>query len=505
MASLIVAALAATNGRAVPDLRGGFEQHRTEQSKQAELNKLVDFNHYQKVFNKRYGSLIEQTDRRRRFLASAFRAVITRTKYMLCKLRYYESLNFMSDYTSQELNRMRNKVLNDELRASSEHQAARKQIRESNGEREPPKLMLARACDFEPDIETGTQCKLRELPPLINPGAEQSEPVAEQSRPGADLSARTRGRKKASKSRSRVGFEYQKQPVVWWEVAREDETPRREEASCFRNPFSKFAKKLLGRSKEIKRNEMFFDHRDSNCLTEPRWQGLCGACYAFAGVTVMEWLHCMKTGQLVEFSEQYLIDCGKLFYNKMRGCEGGEVLPMAEFIQNFGLQLRSEYLYRGQNQKCPYDWHVDLKKTGKARIKLNDATVVNRSLWAKAIQYQPLLVELSVFVDSFERYGGGVHTRPPCVPNPDHLVLLVGHGRQDGLEFWLIRNSFGSGWGERGYYKLAKGDALRCLSPKAYALGTPDGYEQTAVIMRPMNGEAVEPTSELYRKALWKN
>ena len=112
---------------------------------------------------------------------------------------------------------------------------------------------------------------------------------------------------------------------------------------------------LTGRSPSMLRNGdlVFVDHRRSGCLTEVRDQGRCGPCCVFSLVSVFEWMYCMKTGNRIDFSEQYLLDCGWPF--DLRGCNGGTFEGVVNFVNNVGLELLADYPYKAREESCPYD------------------------------------------------------------------------------------------------------------------------------------------------------
>lgn len=129
----------------------------------------------------------------------------------------------------------------------------------------------------------------------------------------------------------------------------------------------------------------------------------------------------------------------------------------------------------------------DLKSTGHTRLELGHATGVVQRYWSRAIQNQPLLITIFTS-DVFHKYGGGVDDGASCNELRNHYVVLVGHGRVDGQEFWLIRNSFGIGWGEFGYYKLAKSAAKKCALPAGIAFGAKDALKPSVVIKKSPGG-----------------
>lgn len=211
-------------------------------------------------------------------------------------------------------------------------------------------------------------------------------------------------------------------------------------------------------------NQIFVDHRQSNCLAEVQDQGKCGSCYAFSAMAYLEWVHCMETKKLERFSVQYVVDCGQRA-GGLRGCRSGKVTSMAEFVNNFGLELERNYPYLAAEQECPYEPSVDFDSMGYLRVKLGEVLRVPLEYMEHYLAESPMIVSLAVGDDFFE-YGGGVDSGRSCGERSKHSMLLVGHGREEGREYWLIRNSHSSDWGEKGYYKLAKLTGSRCFVPR---------------------------------------
>lgn len=211
-------------------------------------------------------------------------------------------------------------------------------------------------------------------------------------------------------------------------------------------------------------NQVYLDWRESGCLSVPRDQGLCNSCYAFAYVSLMEWWHCRQTGKLVPFSEQYMVDCGK--YAGMSGCMGGNMPGIGKFIMDWGVELRSNYPYLAKDTVCPYDPHEWDHAGYKRPIISRYTTAVNMAMWPLVLKHSgPIIVSVRIPRD-FQFYGGLVHNGDNCALTPDgfvHAMLLVGHGIDEGQEYWLLRNSHGYQWGDSGYFKLSKQANADCF------------------------------------------
>lgn len=211
-------------------------------------------------------------------------------------------------------------------------------------------------------------------------------------------------------------------------------------------------------------DKVFTDHRESNCLLEVRRQHGCGACYAFATIALFEWTYCKQTGNRVALSEQYVVDCGKTV--GLEGCEGGVFTTVSEFVDTFGLELRSNYPYRHKEDECPYEEEQIKNHTqsmGYLRVGEQNFKHVKLSEVEETLKERPMVVNVA-YADSFNEYGGGVAEEIDCDDSNMHSMLLIGSGREDGKEYWLIRNSHGIDWGEQGYYKVSK--KFNCIKPR---------------------------------------
>lgn len=196
---------------------------------------------------------------------------------------------------------------------------------------------------------------------------------------------------------------------------------------------------------------IFTDNRA--CFPPPKDQGDCGSCWIFSAMALYEWSYCTVFHDRLEFSEQYVMDCGDRM--GLRGCGGGFFLQTRDFVQEFGLELADRYPYAASNGQCPFEPTTPSANMGLLRFK--DEGFVG--VWLRDVErylsMAPVIMVLSVN-DKFHEYGGGVDDARGCSRKNIHAVLTVGSGREDGKEYWLIRNSFGLSWGELGYYKLSK-------------------------------------------------
>jgi hypothetical protein len=96
------------------------------------------------------------------------------------------------------------------------------------------------------------------------------------------------------------------------------------------------------------------------------------------------------------------------------------------------------------------------------------------NLLMEAIQDRPVAIALFVS-GAFQPYDGGVITFEYCDDSndPDHAVTVVGYGTEDGEDYWLVRNSWGSSWGNQGYFKLERSPTANTCNMFAYKAAYP--------------------------------
>ncbi|RWR83325.1 senescence-specific cysteine protease SAG39-like protein [Cinnamomum micranthum f. kanehirae] len=166
---------------------------------------------------------------------------------------------------------------------------------------------------------------------------------------------------------------------------------------------------------------------------------LVGCCWAFSAVAAVEGITKLKTGQLISLSEQQLVDCDTAGNN--RGCGGGYPDGAFEFIQqNQGLTTEENYPYQAVEGTCNTENENVAQITGYQDVPPT-----------------PISVAVDASGQSFQYYSGGIF-EGDCGTNLDHAVTLVGYGdADDGTKYWLVKNSWGTEWGEEGYIRMKRG------------------------------------------------
>uniref|UniRef100_A0A7S2V8V4 Uncharacterized protein n=1 Tax=Fibrocapsa japonica TaxID=94617 RepID=A0A7S2V8V4_9STRA len=214
----------------------------------------------------------------------------------------------------------------------------------------------------------------------------------------------------------------------------------------------------LGGHNKSKSSSGGFNWADQGMVTPVRKQGTCGDCWAIAATEDIEgtWAMSQGLGKAIELSEQQIAACD----SNAAGCQGGVLSSAYEYVINAGGVVSekelpySEQAFDGNMPSCPnsmlssgnFAAHI----SSWTQIKPESVDDVKEELQDKG----PMAVAINAYQMQF--YHGGVDTASFCSrAAPNHAVLLVGWGEENGEEYWIIKNSWGSYWGENGYYRLS--------------------------------------------------
>jgi len=210
------------------------------------------------------------------------------------------------------------------------------------------------------------------------------------------------------------------------------------------------------------------DWREKNVVTPVKNQGSCGSCWAFATTEGVESCVAQATGKLLTLSAQDVTSCTKnpQHCGGTGGCGGATAELGFDQVAKGGIALEKDYPYTAQTGTCRTAVPKAAKVRGFVKLIENNYTDLINAI----ANVGPIAV--SVAADPWMMYGGGVFTG--CAPGGtrnviiNHAVQLVGYGADAGRDYWLVRNSWGGSWGERGYIRMLRhsdGDKSKWCNP----------------------------------------
>ncbi len=188
------------------------------------------------------------------------------------------------------------------------------------------------------------------------------------------------------------------------------------------------------------------DHDGENWITSVKNQKTCNSCVSFAACGAIEArvrIENSKPDAMIDLSEAQLFYCGA-----PNSCgTGWQPAAAMEFARQHGIGLESDFPYQPGNQACrmipPV---VQLNGHGRA------ATMVERK---RALMGGPVIAGMAVFQD-FRSYGSGVYRHVSGNLEGHHAVCVIGFDDQRGC--WIAKNSWGSAWGDDGFFRIAYGE-----------------------------------------------
>jgi len=205
-------------------------------------------------------------------------------------------------------------------------------------------------------------------------------------------------------------------------------------------------------------------------VTPVKHQFECGSCVAFASMAAIETCFKRVTGAFSDFSEQQLLDCG---YGRFGagGCRGAHPHAYLEWLKRSNKDLLAEATYPYKNTEPALTCPTGLPSYNRgAKVTGYWATYNGNERSLKKLVVKHGAVQTSLPGKPIRNYKNGIFEG--CNANTDntlnHAVTVVGYGTDEGVDYWLIKNSWGADWGEKGYLRLQRGVGM-CGIGKNYA------------------------------------
>jgi len=202
------------------------------------------------------------------------------------------------------------------------------------------------------------------------------------------------------------------------------------------------------------------DWRSQGIVTPVKDQGQCGSCFSFSNTGALEGAYALKYGTLESFSEQEIVDCSILKYGGPNmGCNGGQIGATMDWIgRNGGLCTEATYPYKSGTTKVAGTCQKSTCSavSGSRVVSHTNVAENSDSAMMTALTKQPVSIAIEADQAAFQFYSSGVFTQS-CGTNLDHAVLLVGYGTLNGVDHYILKNSWGSSWGNQGYMYIGRG------------------------------------------------
>jgi len=204
-----------------------------------------------------------------------------------------------------------------------------------------------------------------------------------------------------------------------------------------------------------------YDWRTKNAVTPVYNQEQCGSCWAFSTTENIESMWFLAGHTLTQLSMQQIVDCD----TSDDGCGGGDPPTAYQYVMSAGgMDPLADYPYTAEDGYCSF-------KSSEVVAHITNwqyATQNNdeNQMASELVSEGPL--SICVDASSWQYYNGGIIMHGDgCGDSLDHCVQAVGYSTSNGTPYWIVRNSWGTDWGENGYLKVERGYNVCGISDEA--------------------------------------
>jgi C1A family cysteine protease len=195
-----------------------------------------------------------------------------------------------------------------------------------------------------------------------------------------------------------------------------------------------------------------FNWRDASQLTTVQYQGICGSCWAFTAAAVYEGNYKMKNDRVLDISEQFILDCAvDRNGNDAGSCDGGWYGGVFDYLMTKGAQVEKDKPYQGKQGFCGTAGNSKYKVVKWGYIR-RDAGIPSVKEMKEALAKYGAIAACVKVTPAFQAYKSGIFDEHASVSSPNdvnHAITIVGW--DDNKQAYLVKNSWGPGWGDKGY------------------------------------------------------